>query len=660
MISKKEIEAGRAFVRLFLKNDFKKQLVGALNNAGNHLRSWGRNTMMAGATVTAAGTAILTPLAMAVKSFAEQGNVLDKTSKRVGITASSLAELGFALEQSSDKFQNSEAAIGGLETGIRRMQKTISDVALGLSTDMTRFEAAFKVMKISLPDLVGKSPEEQLNVILHGIEGISDATYRAGLMTMFFGRSGTQLLPMIENLSALRQEARDLGIVPTEEEVKKAARLTDAINRIRRVVKQMFFDIGAALADQALEFLDWAKEIAISIGKFAKANGPLILTIAGVGAALVVAGGALTAFGAAIWGTGTVLSTLAAIVGALLSPIGLIVAAVTAGAVAWVKFTESGQHAWKALKATALPIIEEMKTAFGAIWGALKAGDLQAAVDVLWAYMRLQWTKGTNWLYKKWAEFRDSFLDIWNEATTGLAMMFTDAVAWMEKVYVRFTNYLLTTMMHTGIAIHAALIDAMPDWLAEKLDIDKQARRMALSLARPAVSIGMEGERNKQLEEVEQERKQRQQMLGEELNTRQEQRDKARGEELLDREKAVVEAEFAFTAAVKTAVIAAKQTEAAKGETAQPGGAVVTAPAAPAAPRGIALTATYSAKAAQIAGYQPGGGGAVAGPEEQMAVGIAAIDENTKEMLIKMGEWMAQNASLHTLYERFLAGWNVT
>jgi hypothetical protein len=67
-----------------------------------------------------------------------------------------------------------------------------------------------------------------------------------------------------------------------------------------------------------------------------------------------------------------------------------------------------------------------------------------------------------------------------------------------------------------------------------------------------------------------------------------------------------------------------------------------------AAPRGVALTATYSAAAARIAGYQPGGGG----PEKKMADGISAIEKNTKEMEKNTKDMAMQQ-------QQFLAGWKV-
>ena len=83
---------------------------------------------------------------------------------------------------------------------------------------------------------------------------------------------------------------------------------------------------------------------------------------------------------------------------------------------------------------------------------------------------------------------------------------------------------------------------------------------------------------------------------------------------------------------------AKKKTPEAGGEGA--GGGGVPGSAVAAAPHGVALTATYSAAAARIAGYQPGGG-----PEKKMVDGIVAIERNTKEMTIQQ--------------QQFLAGWRV-
>jgi hypothetical protein len=77
--------------------------------------------------------------------------------------------------------------------------------------------------------------------------------------------------------------------------------------------------------------------------------------------------------------------------------------------------------------------------------------------------------------------------------------------------------------------------------------------------------------------------------------------------------------------------------------------------AALAAPRGVALTATYSAAAARISGFQPG----LAGPEEKMVGGIAAIDKKAEKMLTKADGVTEKVEELVGVVGQFLAGWVV-
>lgn len=303
MAGRSDIEAGRAFVRLFLKDDLTKALAGTLKSAGDSIKAAGVTAMKTGAGMTAAGLAIVTPIVGAVKHFAGFGDQLDKMSLRTGVAAPALAELGFAAEQSG-------ADIGTVEMGVRLMQRRLVDLAQGSK------EAAdsFAILGLSATDLQGLRPEDQFQLIADRIAAIEDPTKRAGAALEIFGRSGTMLVPMLSDLKALRQEARDLGIVPSDEEVKNAAKVTDAINRVRRTVGAMIFDIGASLAEPALRWLESAKQIGVSIGRWVKDNAELVRTVGLIGAGLVVAGGAVTAFGAVLWVAGAALGKLGGVI----------------------------------------------------------------------------------------------------------------------------------------------------------------------------------------------------------------------------------------------------------------------------------------------------------------------------------------------------------
>src|SRR5690606_13136421 len=71
---------------------------------------------------------------------------------------------------------------------------------------------------------------------------------RAGLAMNIFGKAGTQLLPMIEDMGALRQEARDLGFVLSGEAAASAVRVGDMFPTLWSTLKMGPIAIGAAMA----------------------------------------------------------------------------------------------------------------------------------------------------------------------------------------------------------------------------------------------------------------------------------------------------------------------------------------------------------------------------------------------------------------------------
>jgi hypothetical protein len=253
---------------------------------------------------------------------------------------------------------------------------------------------------------------------------------------------------MVESLQALRQEARELGLVPTEEAVGMAAAIGDAIDKIKSVLSATVFDVGAALAPMLLPALEAVKNIAGWFNRWAKENGAIIRTVAMIGAGLVAAGAIVTGIGAAIFGLGTVFGLLASAVtalgaalGFLLSPVGLVIAAIVGGTVAWAKFTESGRQSMAFLGQLFGELSGIARETFGGIADTIAAGNLQLAAEVAWAGIKLVWHRGTQDINRLWEDAKWWFLAVWTEAKTGLAKVFVSLWAdiqrgWAETVAV--------------------------------------------------------------------------------------------------------------------------------------------------------------------------------------------------------------------------------
>ena len=73
-------------------------------------------------------------------------------------------------------------------------------------------------------------------------------------------------------LQAARQEARDLGLVLTEEAVSMADAIGDSLDRVKSAISATVFEVGAALAPMLLPAPENVKNIAGWFNRRAKTS----------------------------------------------------------------------------------------------------------------------------------------------------------------------------------------------------------------------------------------------------------------------------------------------------------------------------------------------------------------------------------------------------
>jgi len=93
MASSADIEAGRAFVRLFLKDDINAALAKAMGTAVKTLKSSGEAMMAAGSRSLMAGVALAAPLAGSIAAGARFEDVLLDIKASTGATSGELDRL---------------------------------------------------------------------------------------------------------------------------------------------------------------------------------------------------------------------------------------------------------------------------------------------------------------------------------------------------------------------------------------------------------------------------------------------------------------------------------------------------------------------------------------------------------------------------------------
>jgi len=459
------IRAGRAFVELFADDS---RLVRGLKRAEAKLKAFGEGVRNLGLKLAGLGSAVVAPLIAATKVFAKMGDDLAKMSARTGFSVETLSELGFAAELSGTSMEV-------LENGIRKMQRTIVDAASG----MRSAQDALALLGLTVADLDKLSPEEQFKLIADRLAAIEDPTIRAAAAMELFGRSGTQLLPMLEGGAAgieqLQEQARKLGLTISTEDAKAAERFSDTLEIMWKVLKQNVFVIGSALVPVLTQAAQWLTKTATVAADWIKRNKELIVTIFKVAVAVVATGVGLVVLGYAITGVakalgvlavvitgvGTALKLLGAVLALLLSPIGLVITAVVALGVSILYATGAGAKAlaWLGEKFNVLK--EDALTAYQGIADALAAGDIALAAKILWLTLKMEWTRGINFLEKAWLDFRNFFIQIGVDAWHGLLAAvevvwhsletgWIETTVFLSKTWTQFTGWVQEAWAWTG------------------------------------------------------------------------------------------------------------------------------------------------------------------------------------------------------------------
>ena len=434
--------AGKAFVELSLSTaKFRR----ALDTAQKKLHTMGASIAKIGAGIGAGVGALAAPALAAVKHFTDLGDSLDKMSQRTGVSVESLSQMKYMAEQSGSTIETFEGSLKGMTNQILSLGEA-GDSGGGI-VDL------FDSVGASFASLSGLSPEEQFLQIANGIAKIEDPTKRAGVAMRIFGEQGQQMLPLImSDMEALRKQSDALGLTIGGAQAKAAAELSDAWHNLTSIASGLVLQIGSHLAGTLTRILKGFKAVSVQVLEWVKANKGLVVAVAKtvaviglIGAALTAVGVGLMTAGAVVGGFSAAFSALAAVVGAVLSPIGLVVAAVVALGAAIVQGMGGVGAVIDMLKKRFSSLLGVVGDSFQAIVAAVSAGDLSTAVDVLWKTIQLLFAQGIAGISGKWQAFKTFFITLWSEAVFGLARLFIQGSATLERAWIKTTSFLRDT-----------------------------------------------------------------------------------------------------------------------------------------------------------------------------------------------------------------------
>lgn len=420
-----DVKAGAAYIELSTKN----MVSQGLDAASAKLKAFGYGVAAVGASVTAIGASITAPFLAGAKMFAESGRELSQMSTRTGIAVKVLSELGYVAKLTGTD-------MGMVEIGIRKMQKTIGDA----SVSGDKAGKALEALGLTARELEGLSPDKQFERIASAISEIEDPAKRTRAAMLIFGRTGTMLLPFIENMKELRAEATQAGLVMSEDSAKGALLLDIAMRRLETTTGKVFSALGAAVAPSLTKTYNLISKVLVGIRSWIKENQELVATIFYWGKVLTIAGAVLTAVGVTIVGFGFVLGSLSTIISAavgafgllvtaigfILSPIGLAIAAVTALGVALLYSSSTARSIASGLATTFAGIGKDATEAFAVIKDAILGGDISTAAKVLWSLLKTEFTVGWSALKVTAVDGINSLVGYWSVLSTAAAGTWID------------------------------------------------------------------------------------------------------------------------------------------------------------------------------------------------------------------------------------------
>lgn len=467
MPSGSDVRAGGAFVELYTKN---RSLIGGLRRAGKAIKAFGAKMQAIGIRIALMGGLMLAPFVAAIRIFEKVGDRLDKMAARTGVTVSRLSELQFAVEQGG-------ADVETLEKGLAAMSRALNDLSDGLMTQITAFEK----LGLATEDFLGLSPDQAFLLITKRLSEIEDPITRSALAMKIFGRAGRALLPMIDDINALTEEAKALGLTIDKDTAASAARLTDAMNKAKRVLVRIMVEIGAAFGDSLSDIFERFANVSKALIDFMRRNRKMITLVASVAAAVTVFGVALAGLGFMLIGIGASLSFVASILGLikgafllLFSPIGMSVALVVAATVAFVRLTESGAVMAAGIRGAMASAWESVKQFFAQLGDAIglgveliMAGEIGAAFRVMWAGIKVTWIKAIHVLKTEWAAWKTAIIKTASDTQFGLQRGFVKGGSMLERAWSKTVGFLTDIW---SIFAHSIMSvwDNVSTWIAKK------------------------------------------------------------------------------------------------------------------------------------------------------------------------------------------------
>jgi len=216
---------------------------------GGGIKTAGKWAVGVGAAATAVGAAMF---GVSTKA-AEATDKIDKMSQKVGISRQAYQEWDFILSQNG-------TSIDKMQVGMKTLVSRMDEAAKGTGEGAKAFQ---KLQLDAIDPLTGslKSQEQMFEETVKKLQEMPDGAEKAGLAFDLFGKAGTELMPLLNgtggSVDELKQKAKDLGLVLSDETVDAGVKFTDTMDQLKRSFGAVGTSLGAALMPMFISLAEW-------------------------------------------------------------------------------------------------------------------------------------------------------------------------------------------------------------------------------------------------------------------------------------------------------------------------------------------------------------------------------------------------------------------
>jgi hypothetical protein len=231
---------------IFVDNEAANESISKTDKkAGSVAETFGKGIGTAakwGATIVAGAATAATAIGgMAIKT-AETADVVDKMSAKIGLSKEGFQEWSYIMGQNG-------MDIDKMQVGVKTLVAQMDGAANGTKSAQENFDK----LGLSIYDSTGKMKDQEtiMEEALYALADMENGTEKARLATELFGKSGSEMMPMLNQGSAgmqdLKDRAHELGLVMSDDTVNAGVVLGDTIDDVKQSLSMLATNLGATV-----------------------------------------------------------------------------------------------------------------------------------------------------------------------------------------------------------------------------------------------------------------------------------------------------------------------------------------------------------------------------------------------------------------------------